>query len=61
MAKLEFINQDATQKVVEVICDASSIADIMRWYGAYFAGDRYAVIADGVKLKKDQNGELIHD
>lgn len=57
--ELRFVNSDATPKVATVRCDTASIAPIMAWYGAYFAGDRYAVYADGEKLTKDKNGELV--
>lgn len=59
MAELRFVNSDAKPKVVSIQCDSASIAPIMAWYGAYFAGDRYAVYADDQKLTKDQNGELV--
>jgi hypothetical protein len=58
MVELKFVNSDAKPKVSTVRCDTASIASVMAWYGAYFAGDRYAVYADDVKLPKDQNGEL---
>lgn len=59
MITLEFLNIDARPKKTEIKCAAESIASIMAWYGGFHAGDRYAVYAGGVKLKKDQNGELI--
>ena len=59
MIELKFVNRDARPKTTTVRCDPASIAPIMAWYGAYFAGDRYAVYADGEKLGKDQNGELV--
>jgi hypothetical protein len=58
MIELKFVNSDAKPKVTTVRCDTASIPSIMAWYGAYFAGDRYAVYADDLKLPKDQNGEL---
>lgn len=58
MIELKFVNSDATPKVASVRCDTASIAPIMAWYGAFYAGDRYAVFADDVKLAKDRNGEL---
>ena len=58
MVELKFVNSDAAPKVTTVRCDVASMAHIMAWYGAYFAGDRYAVYADGEKLRKDKNGEL---
>lgn len=59
MIELRFVNSDARPKVTTVRCDTASMARIMAWYGAYFAGDRYAVYADGEKLVKDRNGELV--
>lgn len=56
--KLKFVNSDARPKVAEVVCAKDSIAPIMAWYGAYHAGDRYAVYAGDEKLPKDQNGCL---
>lgn len=57
--ELRFVNSDAKPKMTTIQCDGSSIAPIMAWYGAYYAGDRYAVFADGQKLEKGHNGELI--
>ena len=59
MIELRFVNSDATPKVATVRCDIASIAPIMAWYGAFYAGDRYAVYADDQKLSKDRNGELV--
>lgn len=58
MVELKFVNSDAKPKVAMVRCDTASIEPIMAWYGAYYAGDRYSVYADGEKLTKDRNGEL---
>ncbi len=59
MIELKFVNSDARPKVAVIQCNSVSIATIMAWYGAYYAGDRYAVFADGEKLPKDKNGELV--
>ena len=59
MHELEFINSDATPKAQKVRVDSMSIASVMAWYGAYYAGDRYRVLIDGEKVEKDQNGELV--
>lgn len=59
MVELKFVNSDASPKVTIIQCNSQSIAPIMAWYGAYYAGDRYAVYADGEKIPKDMNGELI--
>jgi hypothetical protein len=57
--ELKFVNSDATPKVQVLHVDTASVAPIMAWYGAYFARDRYRVLLDGVKVEKDQNGELV--
>lgn len=59
MIELKFVNSDAKPKTATIQCSAASMGQIMAWYGAYYAGDRYAVYADGEKLGKDQNGELV--
>ncbi len=59
MVELKFVNSNAKPKTATVRCDPDSIAPIMAWYGAFFAGDLYAVYADDQKLDKDQNGELV--
>lgn len=61
LRELHFINSDATPKTTIIRCDTASVADIMAWYGAYFAGDRYRVELDKYLLAKDHNGELIGD
>lgn len=54
---LVFSNADAdTPKNVKIRCDRESVAYVMAWYGAYFAGDRYTVTADGHNVRMDQNG-----
>lgn len=57
--KLRFSNIDARPKEVSFDISKDGVKDVMAWYGAYFAGDRYAVYIDGVKVKKDLNGELV--
>lgn len=59
MRNLNFVNQDATPKEVHLQVSTDSIASVMAWYGAYYAGDRYSVFVDGKKVEKDQNGELV--
>lgn len=59
MVNLRFVNSDAIPKEATLTVSEDSIAPIMAWYGAFYAGDRYEVFADGVKLKKDCNGEVI--
>ena len=55
--RLVFNNADATPKTQVIECSAESVAPIMAWYGAYFAGDRYTVALDGRNVPMDQNGE----
>jgi hypothetical protein len=59
MSELKFVNSDATPKTVVLNIARKDIPTIMAWYGGYFAGDRYSVFVDGVKLGKDRNGELV--
>ena len=57
--KLVFNNADATPKSAAIECSVASVAPIMAWYGAYFAGDRYTVAMDGRNVPMDHNGEPI--
>jgi hypothetical protein len=57
--ELKFTNRDATPKTVILKVETESVEPIMAWYGAYHSGDRYTVHVDRVKVKKDQNGELV--
>ena len=59
MIELKFTNSDATPKVQIIQCSEASIAPIMDWYGAFFAGDRYTVHVNGAKVAMDQNGALV--
>lgn len=59
MIELVFTNSDAVPKVTQLFVSRASIRPIMAWYGAYYSGDRYFVTADGVRLNKDKNGELV--
>lgn len=59
MGKLKFTNTDATPKVAELEVAPEAVAQIMTWYGAYHAGDRYSVTFNDKRLRKDLNGELI--
>ena len=58
---VRFVNSDARPKVTVIFIRADGIADVMRWYGSHHAGDRYSVFVNGVKVAKDQNGELVGD
>lgn len=55
--QLEFYNVDATPPVTRLVVSRESIDPIMAWYGAYFAGDEYAVMVDGKEIPIDLNGE----
>lgn len=57
--ELKFENSDARPKTEVLHVSAASIPTIMAWYGAFYSGDRYRVLVDGVKVEKDQNGELV--
>lgn len=59
MIELKFINSDARPKQCVLHIDKRDVHHVMAWYGAYYAGDRYAVYVDGAKVEKDQNGELV--
>lgn len=61
MLTLVFNNADATPKTEVIRCDAQSVAQIMRWYGAYFARDRYTVTLDGRNVKMDWDGGPVFD
>lgn len=57
LARLIFNNADAKPRSIVIECTAASVAHIMAWYGAYFAGDRYTVTLDGRNVPIDHNGE----
>ncbi len=57
---LEFYNAESKPSVVRLSCTRCSVYPIMVWYGAYFSGDDYAVMIDGVEVPKDLNGEFEH-
>ena len=60
MVRLVFSNADATPKTTVLDVSAEAVPDIMAWYGAYCAGDRYTVSVDGRNVPMDQNGEPAH-
>ena len=41
--------------------DIGSVAHILAWYGAYYAGDDYTVHVNGILVQLDLNGEQEHD
>lgn len=56
--KLEFVNKRSKSASVSMLVEDNAIAEVMKWYGAYHAGDRYTVKVDDVTVRKDRNGEL---
>ena len=61
MRELKFVNSDAKPKTQVLNVGTEAIELLMCWYGTHYAGDRYAVYVDGVKVKTDQNGDLVGD
>jgi len=59
VGKLVFMNADAKPKNKTVECSAKSVPDIMAWYGAFCAGDRYTVTFNGRNVPMDINGECL--
>ena len=47
IVKLVFNNADATPKTTSVTLHADDVPNVMAWYGAFYAGDRYTVARDG--------------
>ena len=56
---LVFNNADATPKSQVLRVRRDSVARIMAWYGAYYAGDRYTVTVDGRNVRMDPDGEMV--
>lgn len=59
IGELVFTNSDARPKVCSMMVAQNAIPQIMAWYGAFYAGDRYRVTFDGQLIAKDYNGEPI--
>lgn len=57
--RLVFNNADAKPKTAIVECAPASVRQVMAWYGAYSAGDRYTVTYDGRNIPMDINGECL--
>ncbi|NRA31078.1 MAG: hypothetical protein HRU11_12560 [Parvularculaceae bacterium] len=56
--EMKFTNSDARPKV-ETVTVASKDADkVARWYGGFFAGDRYSIHINGEKVEKSPDGEI---
>lgn len=56
---LEIMNKDAVEALITLKVDQASVAKIVMWYGAFYAGDDYAVYVDNVLQKLDHNGEIV--
>lgn len=54
-----FDNRDATPRKTVLHVGTSSVTYVMRFYGAFYAGDKYAVTVDGEPVSTDVNGELV--
>ena len=52
-------NPDAVDAHLTMLVDAASVANIIMWYGAFYAGDDYTVSLNGVAQKLDHNGEIV--
>ena len=57
LVTLVFINADATPKNTSLLVNREAVPEVMSWYGAFCAGDRYMVAADGRDVPMDMNGE----
>ena len=58
MVTLVFNNADATPKSTVLRINRDSVPHVMDWYGAFYAGDRYAVTMDGRNVRMDINGGM---
>lgn len=64
LADVRIVNQDAVGEdsqaplVSAFVVGKNAAADVVSWYGAYFAGDNYEVFVDGVKQRLDKNGQI---
>lgn len=57
IGKLTFMNADAKPHNCSVTVSADCVSQVMAWYGAYYAGDRYTVAFEGRNIPMDHNGE----
>lgn len=56
-----FHNVDAARQIETVtVAYLKDVAKVVRWYGAFFAGDEYAVTVNGEQIEIDQNGAVVH-
>jgi hypothetical protein len=58
---LVFHNRESRTRNIKVNVCRDSVASLMAWYGAYYAGDTYTVSYDGRNVPMDQNGEPVGD
>lgn len=56
---IQIVNPDATDCWLTMKVDAASVANIIMWYGAFYAGDDYTVSLNGVAQTLNHNGEII--
>ena len=59
IVRLVFNNADATPTSSVLDVAEENVSEIMDWYGAYFAGDRYTATVDGKNIQMDINGGMI--
>lgn len=59
--ELVFFNRDlpAGHRSEIIQCHPNSVKRIVKWYGAFYSGDRVELHIDGVKQKLDENLELV--
>jgi hypothetical protein len=59
IVEVSFNNHDATPKRRELHCRRRDVPVILQWYDGYHWGDNYTVRVDGVRVKVDENGDLV--
>jgi hypothetical protein len=59
IVRLVFNNADATPKSNVLDVAEENVSEIMNWYGAYFAGDRYTATVNGKNIRMDINGGMV--
>lgn len=57
---LAFSNADAKPPNTVIKLDRKSVRNVMEWYGAFYAGDRYTATLDGQNIPMDRNGATNH-
>jgi hypothetical protein len=59
MIRLVFSNAESFPKNICLEVSKEAVPNIMQWYGAFHAGDRYTVTLDGRNVSMDMNGEML--